>query len=264
MRLPTYFLSHGGGPWPFMDGPFRERYARLEDTLRGLPAELPETPRALLVVTAHWEAPAFRLSSHAQPPMLYDYSGFPPHTYEVQYPAPGDPALAAQVQRLLQAGGFAADLDPSRGLDHGTFSTLVPMYPAARMPVVQLSLQRGLDPATHLRAGQRLAPLRDEGVLILGSGLSYHNLSRFNRSAAADSQAFDAWLRDSMAAPPSQRWQRLLDWEQAPAARVAHPREEHLLPLMVAAGAAWEEAAQLHYHEEEFAGGLAVSGFRFG
>lgn len=262
--LPTYFLSHGGGPWPFMMDQVGHLYAQLDASLRDIPRQLGVTPQAVLVITAHWEGREFMLSSSPKPPMIYDYGGFPPHTYQVQYPAPGSPALAARVQALLQAGGHAALLDEARGFDHGTFSALYPVYPQADVPIVQLSLKQGLDPATHLAVGRLLAPLRDDGVLIVGSGLSYHNLRAFNAQGAAASHAFDAWLRDAMALPPARRTAALLDWESAPAARMAHPREEHLLPLMVVVGAAEHDAATVPYHEDAFMGALAVSSFRLG
>jgi aromatic ring-opening dioxygenase catalytic subunit (LigB family) len=262
--LPTYFLSHGGGPWPFMMDQVGHLYGRLDESLRDIPRQIGVTPKAVLVITAHWEGRDFMLSSSPKPPMIYDYGGFPPHTYEVQYSAPGSPELAAQVQGLLEAGGFAARLDAQRGFDHGTFSAMYPVYPQADVPIVQLSLKHGLDPLTHLEVGRLLAPLRKEGVLIVGSGLSYHNLRAFNAQGAAASHAFDGWLRATMALPPSQRSAQLLAWEQAPAARMAHPREEHLLPLMVALGAAEDDAASVSYHEDAFMGSLAVSSFRFG
>jgi aromatic ring-opening dioxygenase catalytic subunit (LigB family) len=262
--FPTYFLSHGGGPWPFMDGAFRAQFAQLEASLAGIPAELPQRPRAVLVVTAHWEGETFRVSSHPRPPMVYDYGGFPPHTYQAQYPAPGDPALAAEVLALLRAGGLTAELDPERGFDHGSFSTVLPMYPQADMPLVQLSLERSLDPALHWRAGQLLAPLREQGVLILGSGLSFHNLRAFHAGSHEASRLFDDWLQAALMQPGASRRQALIEWTRAPRARFAHPREDHLLPLMVAAGAAGDAAARLHYHQRDFMGGLVVSGFRFG
>jgi aromatic ring-opening dioxygenase catalytic subunit (LigB family) len=168
------------------------------------------------------------------------------------------------VQGLLVAAGHAAHLDPERGLDHGTFSALYPMFPQADVPVVQLSLKHGLDPATHLAAGRALTSLREEGVLIVGSGLSYHNLRAFNAMGAAASHQFDDWLRAAMAKPAAERTQALLNWETAPAARMAHPREEHLLPLMVVVGAAEDDLASVPYHEDDFFGALAVSSFRFG
>jgi len=262
--LPTYFLSHGGGPWPFMMDQVGHLYRKLDDSLKDIPRQLGVTPKAVLVVTAHWEGRDFMISSSAKPPMIYDYGGFPPHTYEVQYPAPGSPELAARVQSLLEAGGHKALLDGQRGFDHGTFSALYPIYPSADVPIVQLSLKAGLDPATHLAVGRLLAPLREEGVLIIGSGLSYHNLRAFNAQGAAASHQFDDWLQQTMALPSAERSAQLLKWEQAPAARMAHPREEHLLPLMVVVGAAEGETADMPYHEDAFMGSLAVSSFRFG
>lgn len=262
--LPTYFLSHGGGPWPWMKDMVGDSYDQLEAALRDMPRQLGVTPKAVLVVTAHWEGSEFLLSSAARPPMIYDYGGFPPHTYTIQYPAPGAPALAERARALLAGAGFGASLDAQRGLDHGTFSAMYPIYPQADVPIVQLSLRRDLDPLAHIEAGRALAPLRGEGVLIVGSGLSYHNLRAFNASGAAASQQFDRWLRETMALTPPERSARLVEWERAPAARAAHPREEHLLPLMVALGAAEQEAAALCYHEERFMGALTVSSFRFG
>ena len=264
MKLPTYFLSHGGGPWPFMMDQVGHLYGKLDAALRDIPRQIGVTPKAVLVITAHWEGREFMLSSSAKPPMIYDYGGFPPHTYEVQYPAPGSPELAAQVQQLLQAGGHTALLDAQRGFDHGTFSAMYPVYPKADVPIVQLSLKYGLEPQTHLEVGRLLAPLREQGVLIIGSGLSFHNLRAFNAAGASASHAFDGWLQQTMALPPQERSAQLMQWEQAPAARLAHPREEHLLPLMVVLGAAENEAAEMPYHEDAFMGGLAVSSFRFG
>ncbi|MBY0240279.1 MAG: dioxygenase [Burkholderiaceae bacterium] len=262
--LPVYFLSHGGGPWPWMLEQAGGRYDALHASLQGIPAELGVKPRAVLVVTAHWEAPVLRISSGAKPGMIYDYGGFPDYTYRIRYDAPGAPEVAARVQALLDGAGIVSHLDAERGYDHGTFSALAPIYPAADVPIVQLSLQQGLDPAEHLAIGRALAPLRREGVLIIGSGLSYHNLRQFGAAGADASHRFDAWLRATMAAAPAERSARLLGWEQAPAARQAHPREEHLLPLMVAVGAAEPDTAVVQYHEDAFMGALAVSSFRIG
>lgn len=263
LRLPSFFLSHGGGPWPYMDGDYRRAHARLEASLQALPATLPATPRAILMISAHWEEAAFTVMTSAAPGMLYDYGGFPAHTYEVVYPAPGDPALAERVVALIEAAGLPAARDARRGFDHGAFCTLAPMLPGADVPVVQLSLKRGLDPAEHLALGRALGPLRDEGVLILGSGFSFHNLRLYGAAGRQPSAAFDAWLQAALPSPEG-RAERLQAWAQAPAARLAHPREEHLLPLMVAAGAAEGEAASCSYHETEFLGGVTASSFRFG
>ena len=264
MKQPTFFLSHGGGPWPFMDGDYRRAHAKLEASLQALPATLPEKPKAILMISAHWEEDAFTVMTSPAPGMLYDYGGFPAHTYEVVYPAPGDPALAERVVALVEAAGLPAARDAQRGFDHGAFCTLVPMYPSADVPVVQLSLKRGLNPADHLALGRALAPLRNEGVLILGSGFSFHNLGLlFNGSGSAPSAAFDAWLQAALPSPDG-RGERLKAWAQAPAARQAHAREEHLLPLMVAAGAAESEAGQCSYHETGYLSGVTASSFRFG
>jgi aromatic ring-opening dioxygenase catalytic subunit (LigB family) len=260
--LPTYFISHGGGPWPWMDE-MRPMMRTLAASLADMPRQLGSKPQAVLCISAHWEENAFTAMAHPQPPMLYDYGGFPPHTYQVVYPAPGAPLVAQRVHDLVAAAGLPAALDTARGFDHGTFAPLAVVYPQADVPVLQLSLKRGLDPATHLALGRALAPLRDEGVLIVGSGLSYHNLRAFGPQAKAPSKAFDDWLQATVAAAPAEREQRLLDWASAPSARMAHPREEHLLPLMVAVGAAYADPATCVYHEEAMFGGVTASSFRF-
>ncbi|ARP81721.1 dioxygenase [Bordetella genomosp. 8] len=263
-RMPVYFLSHGGGPWPYMQGQMRERYAVLEQSLRDIPAQLPAPPKAILVVSGHWEEPELTVSSSPRPGMIYDYYGFPDYLYHISYPAPGSPELAERVRRLLTDAGWPAHSDPERGYDHGTFSMLAPMYPRADVPVVQLSMMADMDPARHIAVGQALAPLRDEGVLILGSGLSYHNLRNWGPGAAAPSAAFDAWLRDVLLdTTPRERRQALTQWEQAPSARVAHPREDHLIPLMVVLGAAGDDPATRIY-SEDFMGAIAASSYRFG
>lgn len=264
-RLPTYFVSHGGGPWPWMREQTGNAYDKLADSLAAMRAEVGDGVRAVLVVTGHWEAPQFMVSSGAAPGMIYDYGGFPPHTYQISYPAPGEPALAQCVADLLTAAGHPTGLDAERGFDHGTYSMLYPVYPEAHIPVVQLSLRRDLDPAAHIAAGRALAPLRDEGILIIGSGLSYHNLRQFGPGGREASAAFDGWMqRTLLTLDPAQREAELLRWDTAPQARAAHPREEHLIPLMVALGAAEQEPAACVYHEDDFFGNLTVSSFRFG
>lgn len=264
-RLPTYFISHGGGPWPWMKREMGATYDKLAAALADMPRQIGRKPAAILMVSAHWEAPVFTVQGSAKPPMIYDYGGFPAHTYDVHYDAPGSPALAQRVQQLIAAAGLPAQIDPERGYDHGTFSPMVAIYPQADVPVVQLSLRRGLDPAEHLALGRAIAPLRDENVLIVGSGLSYHNLRNFGPQAHDVSKAFDDWLDTAVVGGTGEaRNAQLLDWAGAPAARMAHPREEHLIPLMVAVGAAQGEAGDRVYHEDAFMGGLVVSSFRFG
>ena len=196
-RLPTYFVSHGGGPWPWM-ADMREMLASLDTALADMPRQIGRTPKAVLIITAHWEERAFTLGSSPAPGMVYDYGGFPAHTYSVVYPAPGAPELATRVQGLLQEAGLPVALDSERGYDHGTFVPLAVMYPDAQVPVLQMSLRAGLDPAEHIALGRALAPLRDEDVLIVGSGLSYHNLRNMGPGGVEPSAQFDAWLHQSL------------------------------------------------------------------
>lgn len=265
-RLPTYFVSHGGGPWPYLDGDIRRAYDKLEQSLVDMRRELGDRPKAILVISGHWEEEGFAISSGEAPGMVYDYYGFPEHTYHIRYGAPGSPALANRVRALLQAGGVQARLDPDRGFDHGTFSIMKPLYPEEDMPLVQLAIDRRLDPAMHLQVGRLLAPLRDEGVVIIGSGLSYHNLREIRSQRAPEvSRTFDAWLQETLVgSAPAQRTERLIHWTQAPMARAAHPREDHLIPLMVAVGAAEDEVGAVSYHQADLLGGVTASSFRFG
>ncbi len=229
--------------------------------LRSLPAQLPEPPKALLVVSAHWETEGFAFTGAAKPALLFDYYGFPPHTYELKYDAPGSPALAARAADLLNQAGVRSHVDASRGLDHGVFVPFKVVFPDAAIPTVEMSVQVGLDPAAHLAAGRALEPLRDEGVLIVGSGMSFHNMRGYRDPRfTAPSEQFDAWLNESAALPGRERAERLKAWQTAPAARLSHPREEHLLPLMVAAGAA-DGAGQKVFGDLVLC--TAISGFRF-
>ncbi len=263
--LSTYFISHGGGPWPFMKDQMPGVYDKLEASLKAIPSELPETPKAILAISGHWEAGDFSVMASAQPPMIYDYSGFPPHTYHIKYAAPGDPDLAQRVQALLVQAGLRSSLDAGRGFDHGVFVPFMVAYPEAKVPIVQLAIRADYEPAAHIAAGRALAPLREEGILIVGSGLSYHNMLGFGPRGAAASQQFDTWLTDTVCNTSGQaRTNRLLEWEAAPSARLAHPQEDHLIPLLVAAGAAEQERAKLIYHEDAFMGGTSVSSYRFG
>ena len=262
---PTFFVNHGGGPCFFLDpGPMRNAWSELEEYLHGFTGTLDEQPRAVLVVSGHWEEARPTVNAGAAPPLLFDYGGFPEHTYRLTWPAPGDPALAARVRDLLGRASIESGADERRGWDHGVFVPLKVMFPEADIPTVQLSLKRGLDPEAHLGIGHALAPLREEGVLIVGSGQSYHNMHGFmggSRRADPDAEAFDAWLREAMA-DGNTRDRSLMAWEQAPGARQAQPREDHLLPLMVAAGAASGEPGRTAFHGHAL--GKPISGFRFG
>ncbi|MER1968689.1 class III extradiol ring-cleavage dioxygenase [Castellaniella sp. GW247-6E4] len=265
MRQPVYFISHGGGPWPWM-AEAREAYGPLSAALSAIPGTLPARPDAILMVSAHWMTPGgVRVGSHPHPGMVYDYYGFPAHTYQIRYPAPGDPALAGRVLELLGAGGIPAEAEAQRGYDHGAFVPAYVMAPEADIPMVQLSIEADFDPARHIALGRALAPLRGENILIVGSGLSYHNLRRLGPDGAEPSAQFDAWLQSVLIDGPADRREAALcAWEQAPAARIAHPQEDHLIPLHLALGAAGGDAATCFHHETRAFGGITVSSFRFG
>ena len=264
-RLPTYFISHGGGPWPWIKDQMPFDLSRLEESLQAIPDDVGVTPRAILAVSGHWETAEFTVQTNPEPPMYYDYGGFPEFTYHIQYPAPGSPEIAARVSELLDAAGIPVRQDPDRGYDHGVFAPLYVAYPDADVPILQLSIKHGYDPDAHLDAGRALAPLRDEGVLIVGSGFSYHNLALMGPAAQAPSREFDEWLTTALVdSAPAERVSALRAWEQAPSARVAHPAEDHLIPLMVAVGAAEHDRGVRTYHEDDAMGSVSSSSFRFG
>ena len=263
-RQPTIFLPHGGGPCFFMDwtwGP-ADTWHATQRFLAGVAATLPARPKALLVVSGHWEEPVFTASAAEKPQLIFDYSGFPEHTYRLTWPAPGDPELAGRVTGLLKEAGLPAATSPTRGFDHGVFVPLKVAFPEAQIPVVTLSLAGSLDPALHLAAGRALAPLRDEGVLIVGSGMSFHNLRGYFKPETAErAQAFDEWLRRAVESPAAERDEYLAAWRKAPFAAYAHPREGHFIPLLVAAGAGGNAPGARIFHDEPM--GAAISAYRF-
>ena len=263
-RQPSIFLPHGGGPCFFMDwtwGP-ADTWDATKHLLEGLAATLPAEPKALLVISGHWEEPAFTASAVAKPELIFDYSGFPAHTYQLTWPAPGDPALAERVIGLLRKSGLPAAASFNRGFDHGVFVPLKVVFPAAQIPVVALSLIQSLDPSMHIAAGRALAPLRDEGVLIVASGMSFHNLRGYLHPETPErSRAFDTWLTHALESPSPERDSLLTNWRDAPFAVYAHPREEHLIPLMVAAGAGGTAPGVRIFSDEPM--GAAISAYRF-
>ncbi len=231
--------------------------------LRNIPAALGRAPKAVLVISAHWLEATPTVHAGAHPGLLFDYYNFPAETYRLTWPAPGAPELAARVHELLGAAGLHPATETERGWDHGVFIPLKVVWPEADLPVVQLSLQKDLDPKTHLAIGRALAPLRHEDVLIVGSGMSYHNLRNFfSGRGNEEAAAFDAWLNETLTAPAVERARRLIAWETAPGAIASHPEAEHLLPLHVAAGAAGEDAGRRTYHDDIL--GKAISAFQFG
>lgn len=267
-RLPTLSIPHGGGPWPVMKDAFGDPapYERMEAWLQRLGRSFEGKVKSILVISAHWEEPVPTVHFGAAPGMLYDYGGFPEFTYRLKWPAPGDPALAERVKQLLEGAGFTTAKEEKRGYDHGTFVPLMVAFPEARIPVAQLSLVRSLDPATHLAMGRALEPLRSEGVLIIGSGMSYHNMRGFmtrDPRVAVVAKQFDDWLNAAVTNPdPAERDRLLTAWQQAPGGLEAHPRSEHLVPLFVAAGAAGTDLGAVNYNDQLM--GVAVSGHMFG
>lgn len=265
-RMPALFIPHGAGPCFFMDWNPAHAWDKTAAFLRSIPGSLPATPKAIVLVTAHWLAPQPTLTGAARPGMLFDYYGFPPHTYELSYPAPGAPALAERVRGLLAGAGIAATVDTQRGYDHGTFIPLKVAFPHADVPVLQVSLLGSLDAQAHIDYGRALAPLRDEGVLIIGSGMSYHNMRGYGdpRSTPVSAE-FDGWLTDTVALPAAERNARLAQWDTAsgPAGRLSHPprAEEHLLPLHVVAGAAGDSVGRKVFTDQVLA--TTLSAFRF-
>ena len=235
------YLSHGGGPLPLLDDP---GHAEMVANLKVLASRIAR-PSVILVVSAHWEETAPTVTAGENPPLLYDYYGFPQESYEITYPAPGDDGLSEAVRKALAASGLPCGVERERGYDHGLFVPLKIMYPEADIPCVQLSLLKGLDPAVHVALGEALAGLERDDLLILGSGFSFHNMRAFftpdTPETARANDEFQQWLIETCADPAltlDERKARLTGWEAAPNASYCHPREEHLLPLHVCCGAA--------------------------
>jgi aromatic ring-opening dioxygenase catalytic subunit (LigB family) len=265
MKQPSLFVPHGGGPCFFMNpgGPSDLIWQPMEAYLREMIATLPERPKAIVLISGHWEEARFTVQGGAAPGLLYDYYGFPPHTYQLRWDAPGAPALATRVAGLLEDAGFPTARDDERGWDHGVFIPMKVAVPDADIPLVQLSLRHDLDPADHIRAGRALAPLREEGVLIVGSGMSFHNMRERGPQVTAPANIWDDALSAAVTdVDPARRAERVEHWRTLANAAYAHPREEHLLPLMVALGAGGDDIAT-HEHRSHVLG-WTVSGYRFG
>ncbi len=254
--LPSMFVSHGPPTMVIDDLDTNRR-------LRDIAAALPR-PRALLCVSAHWIAAAPRVTAAPRPETIHDYSGFPEALYRLDYPAPGDPELAARAAELLRTAGFAAELDPARGRDHGAWQTAMLMYPEADIPLIQVSLTADLDPRGHLALGRALAPLRDEGVLPVATGTAVHNLAQWRRDSQgtpAWARAFEDWL---VARAEAGDAEALVDYaRQAPHPDLAHPTPEHLTPLFAALGAGGAGAQGRTLHRGFAYGSLSMAAFAF-
>ena len=257
--LPTLFISHGSPMHAINAGAAGDVWAALANQL--------PTPKAVLMVTAHWETNLPMLSGNAKPSMIYDFGGFPEALYKINYPAPGAPDVAAKAQALLKDAGITAGIDGCRGIDHGTWVPLLKMYPHAEVPIVQLSVQTAMNPRHHYDVGRALTPLTRQGVLIVGSGHLTHNLrdwmqSRGQAAHAPYAQNFQRWVFDHLATHDIDALTRYR--QDAPDAMRAHPTEEHFLPLFVALGAAAEDA-KAHRVFAGFEGSaLAMDAYRFG
>ena len=262
-RLPTFFIPHGGGPCFFMDWNPSGVWDGMAEYLKGFADDVRHDIKALIVISAHWEEDLVKVTGHANPELIYDYHGFPSHTYDLKWPAPGHPDLAVQVSDALNKGGIDCVVDDQRGFDHGVFIPLLLAFPDAHIPTIQISLHAGLSPEQHLTIGRLISPFRDDGVLIIGSGMSYHDVGALmGRKEVSGSEEFDHWLSESVLLPPQEREDRLLNWSSAPFARLCHPREEHLMPLHVVAGAALECKSQIDYSETVL--GAKISAYQFG
>lgn len=227
---------------------------------------LPEQkPDAIVVFSAHWESDPIKIIASEKPSMLYDYAGFPRVTYEYEYPAPGHPQLAQKIHELFKTEDLESELDKRRGFDHGVFIPLMIMFPEADIPVVAVSLHASLSAEVNIRIGQALAPLRDDNVLFLGSGYTFHNMDSFFHPSDRTHKVsvdFNDWLKETMA--KSDRLEKLKKWELAPGARMCHPREEHLLPLLITAAAAGPNAtAKLIFETKADIGNHAISSYMF-
>lgn len=252
-KAQIVYFGHGGGPLPILGD---KSHKAMIDFMTKLPSQLTR-PDVILVVSAHWEERAATVMGAQKPVMFYDYYGFPEEAYKITYPAPGSPELAKRIVGMLEENKVSAQIDPQRGFDHGLFIPLKLMYPQADIPCLQLSLIRGLNPAAHIALGKALRELRNENILVIGSGFSFHNMQAFfsNAPGMADpaNDAFQDWLIQVCTGQISQseREQRLTEWEKAPSARYCHPREEHLLPLHVCFGMS-EEPAKLIFDDQIF------------
>jgi 4,5-DOPA dioxygenase extradiol len=255
--MPTLFISHGAPTMAIQPG-------QAGAALQSVASELPR-PEAILMVSAHWETSAPVVSTARSPETIHDFGGFPEQLYRIRYPAPGAPALAERAKALLDASGFAAALDPARGLDHGAWVPLLFLYPDADVPVTQLSIQPHLSPVHHYRLGEALRMLRDEGVLIVGSGSLTHNLHEFRARPTGTEpyvREFQQWMKAGIDAHDVAA---LLDYRRlAPSAARAHPTDEHLLPLFVALGAAGAGAPSRRITDEVTYGVIAMDAYVFG
>lgn len=245
--MSIIYFSHGGGPLPILKDP---SHAKMIEFMKNLPSKI-RRPEAIVVFSAHWEENVVTIQSGGQPAILYDYYGFPEAAYHIQYPCQGNPSLAGEISELLTRHGVQNRLDEQRPYDHGSYIPLIMMYPDADIPVLQISLHHNLQPLTHLKIGQALRPLLAKNILFIGSGFSYHNLMRFDFSVRIKDDPLNNEFQDNLIdicskdKDEADRWRQLVNWQEIPGARYCHPREEHLLPLMVCVGLSAAQAEKV-------------------
>ena len=264
-RMPTCFIPHGGGPCFFMDWNPPDAWDKMATFLKALSSTLPKKPSSIIVISAHWLESTVSVTGAEKPELIYDYYGFPSHTYQLEYPASGNPGLAKEIVDVLGEFDIPATIDVSRGFDHGMFIPMMLMFPDADIPVVQLSLNSDLDPQSQFKLGQAIEKLRDNGVLIIGSGMSFHNMRGYGDPQFGPiSDEFDEWLTQAVESDPKLRNEALLEWAKAPVARLCHPphQEEHLLPLMVVAGAAQNDNGRKVFSDRVME--TTISAYAFG
>lgn len=263
-RFPAVYVNHGGGPMPLLG-----KQPAVADSFRDIAASLPR-PRAVVIISAHFETSVTTILTAESPGLLFDYNGFAPEAYRFKYPARPDSDVIARIQNLLAKVNIPFRTDTERGMDHGVFVPLMLMYPDADIPVICVSQPSDYNPDSVWALGSALAPLRDEGILVLGSGASFHNFSAFFRrpgdpKKAEDvkqSKEWDTWLRETVACAPAEREKRLREWFHGPHARFAHPEEDHLMPLLAVAAASGSDPGNAT--REQNMAGLSVSSFVFG
>jgi len=252
--ISALFLPHGGGPLPLLNDP---RHHTLINHLREITKTFSK-PKKILIISAHWEESKPTLLKNPQPSLYFDYYGFPKESYKFKYPAPLDVQLTEKIEQRFKEDGIDYQIDQKRNYDHGVFVPLMLMYPEADIPLTQLSLLSSLEPQSHIKIGQSLAPLLEEekDLLIVGSGMSYHNLSSFSSAfSTQDSEKFHEYLKDACcneSYSQEERLELLKNWATAPRARQCHPREEHLLPLLVVAGITQGRPGSIAFEDQLF------------
>ncbi len=267
-KLLVYYIPHGGGPWNLLPDALGDPvgYGKLREYLINIGKTYHDKIKAILVISAHWEESMPTIILKENPDLLYDYYGFPEYTYHIKWRAPLAKDVSEQIENNLIQSGFTPQRDYNRGFDHGVFVPLMISFPDGDIPVAQLSLLKGLDPSSHIKMGKSLEKFRENGVLIIGSGMSYHNINSFfsnDPRVKTISEQFDNWLKNTIeSSDVEQRNNELIAWKKAPGALFSHPRSEHLVPLFVCAGAGGNDPG--HQDFSSYLMGAKVSTFVFG